>query len=101
MENTDSYELDQIVPNLAIGYMQNSSKNSSNKFQNNLLAHSVKGSPAGGGYSTLDDLLRYVAALQDNKLVGLQYTTMVLGLLRTIKFTENIYLIILSKPSVS
>ncbi|MCH8020016.1 beta-lactamase family protein [candidate division KSB1 bacterium] len=88
MENTDSYELDQIVPNLAIGYMQNQSQNpyNSNKFQNNLLAHSVKGAPAGGGYSTLDDLLKYVEALQKNQLAGTKYTNLVLGLFQN---TEN------------
>ncbi len=82
MENTDSYELDQIVPNLAIGYMQNQAENpyNSSKFQNNLLAHSVKGSPAGGGYSTLDDLLKYAEALQKNQLAGTKYTNLVLGL---------------------
>lgn len=82
MENTDSYELDQIVPNLAIGYMQNQAENPYNnsKFQNNLLAHSVKGSPAGGGYSTLDDLLKYAEALQKNQLAGIKYTNLVLGL---------------------
>ncbi|MCH7754711.1 beta-lactamase family protein [candidate division KSB1 bacterium] len=88
MANTDSYELDQIVPNLAIGYMQNQSQNpyNSNKFQNNLLAHSVKGAPAGGGYSTLDDLLKYVEALQKNQLAGTKYTNLVLGLFQN---TEN------------
>ena len=88
MENTDSYELDQIVQNLAIGYMRNQSENpyNSSKFQNNLLAHSVKGSPAGGGYSTLDDLLKYAEALQKNQLAGTKYTNLVLGLFQN---TEN------------
>lgn len=82
MHNSDCYELDQIVPNLAIGYTQNRSKTpfEKNKWQNNLFMHSVKGSPAGGGYSTVDDLNLYVEALKQNKLAGEKYTNMVLGL---------------------
>lgn len=82
MENTDSYELDQIVPNLARGYTENRSDDPylGNARQNNFFLHSVKGSPAGGGYSTVDDLNRYVEALKRNALAGQEYTNMVLGM---------------------
>lgn len=87
MRNTDSFELDQIVPNLAIGYTANRSGNpyNQNRLQNNLLLHSVKGAPAGGGYSTLDDLLKYVEALKQNKLASAKYTNMVMGLFRNLE----------------
>jgi len=87
MPNTDSYELDQIVPNLAIGYTANRSENpyKNNKLQNNLFIHSVKGAPAGGGYSTLDDLLNYVEALKQNKLAGAKYTNMNLSMFRNLE----------------
>ncbi len=86
MEHTDSYELDQIVPNLAIGYTQNRSGHpyNDNKWQNNMFMHSVKGGPAGGGYSTLDDLLKFVEALKADKLAGPRYTNMALGLFRNL-----------------
>lgn len=86
MENTDSYELDQIVPNLARGYTQNRSQHpfNGNKLQNNLFLHSVKGAPAGGGYSTLDDLNIYVEALKSNKLASERYTNLVLGLFQNV-----------------
>jgi CubicO group peptidase (beta-lactamase class C family) len=82
MKNSDSYELDQIVPNLARGYTANRSGDPflGNDLQNNLFLHSVKGSPAGGGYSTLDDLNNYVEALKANKLAGEKYTNMALGM---------------------
>lgn len=82
MKNTDSYELDQIVPNVARGYTANRSKAPymGNDLQNNLFLHSIKGAPAGGGYSTVDDLNSYVEALKTNKLAGETYTNMVLGM---------------------
>lgn len=82
MENTDSYELDQIVPNMARGYTVNRSDHPylGKARQNNFFLHSVKGSPAGGGYSTVDDLNRYVEALKSNALAGEEYTNMVLGM---------------------
>ena len=33
-----------------------------------------RGSSAGGGYSTVEDLLRFATALQDHKLLNAQYT---------------------------
>lgn len=91
MTNTDSYELDQIVPNLAVGYTRNRSESARkmNKYQNNLFIHGVKGSPAGGGYSTVDDLLNYVTALQENRLAGRQATNLVLGLFQNINEPDN------------
>ncbi len=90
MFNTDSYELDQVVPNLAIGYTSNLSQApyANNKWQNNLFLHSVKGSPAGGGYSTVDDLNLYVESLKENKLANEKYTNMVLGLFGNIDNSE-------------
>jgi len=91
MFNTDSYELDQVVPNLAIGYTRNRSQvpYANNKWQNNLFLHSVKGSPAGGGYSTVDDLNLYVEALKENKLASEKHTNMVLGLFGNIDNLES------------
>jgi CubicO group peptidase (beta-lactamase class C family) len=82
MESTDSFELDQIVPNIARGYTANRSSSASQgkDLQNNLFLHSIKGSPAGGGYSTVDDLNSYVEALKGNKLAAEKYTNMALGM---------------------
>ena len=37
----------------------------------------MKGSPAGGGYSTVDDLLKFVLALQNHKLLSKKFTEIV------------------------
>ncbi len=47
MINTDSYEMDQVVPNLAIGYAKVFKDDGGYSFRNNLFDHVVKGGPCG------------------------------------------------------
>lgn len=60
MSDTDSYELDKVVPNLAQGYMFSESEK---KRVNNTSTLPVRGSSGGGGYSNLADLLRFSNAI--------------------------------------
>src|SRR5207248_10392873 len=66
MINTDAYEMDHDTPNLAIGYTSRAPRGGSQlgERQNNLFLHVVKGGPAGGGFSTVEDLLRFDVALR-------------------------------------
>jgi len=68
MTNSDSYEMDYPVENLAIGYSPDWT--SPYKWQNNLYKHVIKGGPAGGGFSTVKDLHRFALALLSGKLVS-------------------------------
>ncbi len=61
MTDTDCYEMDYPVENLAIGYSPDPA--SPYKWQNNLYKHVLKGGPAGGGFSTVKDLHRFALAL--------------------------------------
>ncbi len=73
MINTDCYELDRPIPNLAIGYTKigyDGEPAPDGGWFNNLFMHVVKGSPAGGGYSTVEDLVRFDVALRQNKLIS-------------------------------
>jgi len=70
MKNTDSYEMDYPVENLAIGYSPK--RKSKYGWQNNLYKHLIKGCPAGGGFSTVGDLHRFARALQTGKLVPVE-----------------------------
>ena len=72
MINTDAYELDYVVPNFAVGYTEEGAEKG--KLKNNLYIHVCKGGPAGGGYSTIEDLLNFSNALMSNKLLTPEYT---------------------------
>jgi CubicO group peptidase (beta-lactamase class C family) len=80
MVNTDSYESDHDVSNLAIGYMnmgENGRPDPSAPRRPNTPMRALRGSPAGGGYSTVDDMLRFSVALQNHKLLSKKYTEIV------------------------
>jgi uncharacterized protein (TIGR03067 family) len=79
MTGTDCYELDRVNPNLAVGYQKEFGKNGEVTWHNNLFDHVIRGGPAGGGYSTAEDLLRFDRALRGGKLVGPQYVKMLLS----------------------
>jgi CubicO group peptidase (beta-lactamase class C family) len=72
MTNTDCYELDKVNTNLAIGY----DKQFTDKgitWKNNVFEHVMRGGPHGGGFSTVEDLLKFDRAFRSGKLVGLEY----------------------------
>jgi CubicO group peptidase (beta-lactamase class C family) len=77
MVNTDAYEMDYDTPNLAIGYTRQQAKSSGGR-KNNLFMHVVKGGPAGGGFSTVEDLFRFAVALRTNRLLDAKHTDLLL-----------------------
>ncbi len=78
MINSDCYELDKVNTNLAIGYGKEY-KDNGYTFTNNIFAHVMRGGPQGGGYSTVEDLLKFDRALRSNKLVGAEYVKLLLS----------------------
>lgn len=67
MINSGCYEMDQPVPNLAIGYAPDESRETG--WVNNLYMHVLKGGPAGGCFSTVEDLTNFAAALTQHKFL--------------------------------
>ena len=66
MLDTDSYEREAAVPNLALGYTRRGRPEGERVL--NWATLPGRGSSAGGGYSTAEDLLRYVVALEAGKV---------------------------------
>ena len=87
MMNTDAYELDNAIPNLAIGYTM--SLEEPGQWKNNTFLNPTKGMPAGGGYSTVDDLLSFANALQNNILLSKESTALCTS--GKVKYREGMY----------
>jgi CubicO group peptidase (beta-lactamase class C family) len=64
MKNSGFFEMDGVNRKLAVGYLK-----ANGTLRNNLFEHVVKGGPAGGGWSTAEDILAYSEALRGGKLV--------------------------------
>ena len=76
MIDTDAYESDRVVPNIAVGYagnIRNYGVSASNIFW-----LPYKGSSAGGGYSTAEDLLRFSNCLLHHQLLSPEWTNILL-----------------------
>jgi D-alanyl-D-alanine carboxypeptidase len=70
MTSTGSEPEDQQVPDRSIGY----TKMGGGPWHPNADTLPYRGTSAGGGYSTVEDLQKFAAALQQNKLLDALYT---------------------------
>jgi len=96
MHDTKAYPLDRDVPNLAMGYTHFSPDGETRpeEWWNNLLMLPARGGPAGGGYSTVPDLLGFASALLGHELLSPSMTATVLEgkiALRTRAFSQYGY----------
>jgi CubicO group peptidase (beta-lactamase class C family) len=84
MTNSDAYDLDRVNRNLAVGYEAEQTPDGP-QYRNNIFMHVIRGGPAGGGYSTVEDLTRFAEALKGGKLLR----------------QENVKLLTTPKPELS
>ena len=70
MTATGSEPEDVLVPGRAVGYI----RQGTSTFFSNAQTLPYRGTPAGGGYSTVGDLARFGVALQEHKLLDAAHT---------------------------
>jgi len=79
MADTNCYDPDSDVANRAVGYTTRDEQGQSlaGPRRNNWALLQMKGGPAGGGYGTVSDLLRFAVALQTHQLLNPATTDLV------------------------
>jgi CubicO group peptidase (beta-lactamase class C family) len=79
MTASDCFEMTESTPNMAMGYT-NEGEHEGQKLSSrkeNIDSRPNRGGPAGGGYSTPEDLLKFANALTANKLLSAKYTELI------------------------
>jgi D-alanyl-D-alanine carboxypeptidase len=71
MNSTDSLPEDQAVPDRSVGYTK---LGGSSTWKPNTHTLPYRGTSAGGGYSTVGDLLAFATAIQNHKLLDVHHT---------------------------
>jgi len=77
MTATGYFAADDPTPDLAMGYTRG--EGGKEPLHENVFTRPARGSAAGGGYSTLDDMLRFDQALNADKLCAPGWTDWVIG----------------------
>jgi CubicO group peptidase (beta-lactamase class C family) len=86
MVRSGSYAMDDVIENLAVGYIRPGE--GVEVWKTNRSLGGVRGTPAGGGYSTCDDLLAFSNALLGNRLLTKATTEAILTPRVTAPFGE-------------
>lgn len=74
MVNTGNWPADADIPNRAVGYTDMGQPRGAPRKSNIFMLQ--RGGAAGGGYSTVEDLLHFAEALEGHKLLNAKYTAM-------------------------
>ncbi|WP_130735389.1 serine hydrolase [Flavobacterium sp. J27] len=85
MTNTGNYMRDHVIENMAVGYTH--SNIYPEKLMNNIYVSTVSGGPAGGEYSTLNDIFNFSKGIKNNLFLN-PYNT---EILITGKVDDNTY----------
>jgi CubicO group peptidase (beta-lactamase class C family) len=77
MKNTGFYPVSGNLANSAIAYTSLGPNGPQPGPRHVAEREELKGGPAGGGYSTIDDMLKFSIALREHKLVDARYTELI------------------------
>jgi CubicO group peptidase (beta-lactamase class C family) len=78
MVNTGFYQPGRAIENLAVGYTRMGADGQrTDQLSENTERIEIRGGPAGGGYSTAEDLVKFHSALRGFKLLNREYTDIV------------------------
>ena len=78
MTNSGFYEPGKEIPNLALGYTRMGPDGKrTEEIRDNTDRIEIRGGPAGGGFSTAGDLVKFHLALRDFKLLDREHTKLV------------------------
>lgn len=78
MINTGIWALDEIIPNRAEGYFETCTRGKCH-WKNNNFEAPFMGSPAGGAYSTIEDLFQFSRHLHQSELLTKEFTHQLLS----------------------
>ncbi len=70
MDSTGYPSLDDIIPDVALGYLAPADDDPGGEWRSNLYAIPARGQPDGGAFTTAGDLVRFLDAFHDGRLVG-------------------------------
>ncbi len=69
MDSTIFFDRNRTVPDVAMGY-EKVQEEGKEFWRKTAFAGKIDGSPSGGGFSTVDDLLKFAEALRSDQLIG-------------------------------
>lgn len=97
MRSTGAVDLDYVYPAVAVGYEKEYTDEGVH-FRNNLYDIPIRGGPAGGGYSTVEDLFRFTRALVGGRLLAAGSTREMLSPKPELHAPENGYGFLVDLP---
>jgi CubicO group peptidase (beta-lactamase class C family) len=90
MDNTIGFDRNMALQNLAMGYEKVQEEGKA-FWRKTAFAGKIKGSPSGGGFSTVDDLLKFAEALRSDLLISSESKELLMSVKPSLRSIEYGY----------